>query len=278
MRAGVAAVRPAATLPLLLLVGASASVPASLVGQTGVVLAAHVGSTAAAPGGVMVDGASEIRVVLWGLRLGVGMDAAGTALAPVVSSRESSSGAWRPDERDASAEELADAAISSAERLIGVRYRWGGSSPRAGFDCSGFVQYVFRLQGIELPRESRRQSRAGIPLETSFEGLAKGDLLFFALRGSTVDHVAIHTGDGRMVHASSSGRGVRYDDFTSHRGRWYARRLVAVRRVIIDRDELVQEVPAEERMRGVSRAVPLGEAVEAITGESGDDNAPPPGH
>ena len=145
---------------------------------------------------------------------------ASTAAAPAVA------------EIVAASEAIAAATVETAGRFIGTRYRWGGASPADGFDCSGFVQYVFRQQGIELPRVSRDQARAGTELPTDLTGLEPGDLLFFAQSGPSIDHVAIYAGDGRIVHSSRSGYGVRYDELTGGRGRWYARHLVAVRRII----------------------------------------------
>jgi cell wall-associated NlpC family hydrolase len=120
--------------------------------------------------------------------------------------------------------------IPEGERYIGVPYKWGGSSPRSGFDCSGFVQYVYGSQGVDLPRTSRQMAGAGIGVSTSRHDLQVGDLLLFA-QGGTINHVALYAGSGRILHSSSSGGGVRYDDLSSGRGKWFADRLVAVRRV-----------------------------------------------
>jgi cell wall-associated NlpC family hydrolase len=120
--------------------------------------------------------------------------------------------------------------IPEGERYIGVPYKWGGSSPRSGFDCSGFVQYVYGSQGVDLPRTSRQMAGAGVGVSTSRHDLQVGDLLLFA-QGGTINHVALYAGSGRILHSSSSGGGVRYDDLGSGRGKWFADRLVAVRRV-----------------------------------------------
>lgn len=122
--------------------------------------------------------------------------------------------------------------LDAGEGLLGTQYVWGGSSPDQGFDCSGFVQYVFRRNGIELPRVSRDQAGAGSPLPTRVEALQPGDLLFFASDGSRIDHVAIYAGEDRILHASNSAGEVRYDDLRSPRGSWYVRHMVAARRVI----------------------------------------------
>ena len=128
----------------------------------------------------------------------------------------------------------ASAVISTGDDYLGTRYLYGGATPQSGFDCSGFVQYVYRRNGVTLPRTSRLQSAAGTSLAAKLEGLRAGDLLFFSQRGDVVDHVAIYAGKDRILHSSSSGGGVRYDDLGSARGRWFADRLVAARRVLGD--------------------------------------------
>ena len=128
----------------------------------------------------------------------------------------------------------ASAVIATADGYLGTKYSYGGSAPQSGFDCSGFVQYVYRQNGVTLPRTSRQQSASGKSLPAKLDGLRTGDLLFFAQNGDAVDHVAIYAGNDRILHSSSSGGGVRYDDLGSPRGRWFTTRLVAVRRVLGD--------------------------------------------
>jgi hypothetical protein len=98
--------------------------------------------------------------------------------------------------------------VKTAERYIGIPYRWGGESPEDGFDCSGFTMVVYQLNGLDLPRSSREQYRAGRPVSRS--RLQKGDLVFFATSGGKrVSHVGIYTGGGKFLHASGSGRKIR---------------------------------------------------------------------
>ncbi|HEY3113327.1 MAG TPA: C40 family peptidase [Gemmatimonadaceae bacterium] len=123
--------------------------------------------------------------------------------------------------------------VPTAEQYIGVPYRYGGTSPRTGFDCSGFVQYVYGIQGVDLPRTSRQMAGSGIAIEPSTRAMAVGDLMLFA-QGGRISHVAIYAGNGRFIHSSSSGNGVRYDDLGSRRGRWFEGHLVAARRVAGD--------------------------------------------
>ena len=126
---------------------------------------------------------------------------------------------------------VAARALAEADDYLGVPYRWGGTSPRTGFDCSGYVQYVYGREGVRLPRTSRQQAVAGTGRATRWDAAGPGDLVMFAEPGAAVSHVAFYAGHGRILHASSSGGGVRYDDLGTRRGAWYRERLVAVRRV-----------------------------------------------
>jgi cell wall-associated NlpC family hydrolase len=122
--------------------------------------------------------------------------------------------------------------LATADRYIGTRYRYGGKSPAEGFDCSGFVQFVYGRHGVELPRVSYLQASAGRPAPREITALQPGDLMFFATGGGRVDHVAIYAGYGRIIHATSGGGSVRYDELDTDRGEWYLRRFVTSRRVL----------------------------------------------
>ena len=122
--------------------------------------------------------------------------------------------------------------LTTAESYLGERYLYGGETPGIGFDCSGFVQYVYGRHGLDLPRTSRQQAHAGRALPRSVASLQPGDLMLFSSKGGGVDHVAIYAGDNRILHSSAGGGGVVYDDLSSSRGKWFLARHVASRRVL----------------------------------------------
>ncbi len=104
----------------------------------------------------------------------------------------------------------ANAVLMRAISLVGTPYRYGGSSPEGGFDCSGLVNYVYRdMLDLRLPRTSRELAAYQGPRIPPDE-LAAADLVFFGSRGS-VSHVGIYVGEGRFVHAPSTGGTVRLD-------------------------------------------------------------------
>ncbi len=105
----------------------------------------------------------------------------------------------------------ADDLLMQAVGLIGTPYRFGGTTPQQGFDCSGFTSFVFReAVGVELPRTANDQfKQAGMPV--SKQDLAAGDLVFFRQGRGRIDHVGIYVGEGRFVHSPSRGGRVRID-------------------------------------------------------------------
>jgi len=109
---------------------------------------------------------------------------------------------------------LRDRIVETAESYIGLPYRWGGSSSDGGFDCSGLAMAVYQLNGLNLPRSSEEQYRAGIPVKQS--QLLRGDLVFFATsRGGKVSHVGIYAGDDKFIHAPGRGKRIRADSLSN---------------------------------------------------------------
>jgi len=117
------------------------------------------------------------------------------------------------------------ALLDTAYGYQGTRYRWGGMS-RSGFDCSGFVGYVYSQHGVRLPRTSIEMSGVGQAVDR--DSLKQGDLLFFKTRrGTRVNHVGIYVGGGKFIHASSSAGRVLQDSLNGY----YGRVLAGARRV-----------------------------------------------
>ncbi len=116
--------------------------------------------------------------------------------------------------------------VQTAGRFIGTPYRWGGESAQKGFDCSGLTMTVYRLNGLELPRNTRDQFRAGTPVQRS--ALQEGDLVFFATDGKRrVSHVGVYSGGGRFIHAPGQGKRIRIASLSNG---YFNRRYVGSRR------------------------------------------------
>ncbi len=113
-----------------------------------------------------------------------------------------------------------------AKEMVGVRYRYGGSSPSSGFDCSGLIYYSYKRIGLRSPRTTRDLLNRTRPVSRS--ELRTGDILFFKLDGKKVSHAAIYLGNGRMVHAPSSGKRVSY---ASLRSRYWRNRFIGAGRL-----------------------------------------------
>jgi cell wall-associated NlpC family hydrolase len=111
--------------------------------------------------------------------------------------------------------------VDYAKRFRGVRYVYGGSSPRSGFDCSGFVRYVYAHFGVPLAHSSYAQFGRGRGVSRA--SLRPGDLVFFDGLG----HVGIYIGNGRFIHAPHTGTRVRIETFTG----WYSSRFDGARRL-----------------------------------------------
>ena len=92
------------------------------------------------------------------------------------------------------------AVVGLSKRYLGAPYRWGGRSPN-GFDCSGFLNYIFEQTGIDLPRTTFAMFTAGTPVPN--DQLQAGDVLFFQTVSAGPSHAGVYLGDGRFIHVSS---------------------------------------------------------------------------
>ncbi len=114
--------------------------------------------------------------------------------------------------------------------LIGVKYKFGGSSAESGFDCSGFVRHVFaESMTLDLPRSSYAIAKLGTSVNK--DDLQPGDLVFFNTRRRAFSHVGIYLGEGRFVHAPSRGKSVEIVDSADP---YWRKRFNGARRVAIE--------------------------------------------
>ena len=104
--------------------------------------------------------------------------------------------------------EKGEAIVKAAQQYLGVPYVYGGASPSEGFDCSGFVYYVFAKQGISLPRTADDQALVGMDVNGE---LQPGDLVFFSADGYEINHVGIYVGNDEFIHANSEDELIDYD-------------------------------------------------------------------
>jgi cell wall-associated NlpC family hydrolase len=141
--------------------------------------------------------------------------------------------------------------VTTALEFLGVPYRSGGSDP-SGFDCSGFVQWVFGRHGLPLPREVRDQYQVGRSIDLN--QVREGDLLFFETVARGASHVGIALSNGRFVHAPSSKGVVRVEPYTAS---YWARRFVGARRV----SEKVEEIEKVDEVDEVTNVEDVTERV-----------------
>lgn len=116
-------------------------------------------------------------------------------------------------------------AARTAERFVGIPYRWGGDNVVEGMDCSGFVRAVFNLCGISIPRTSAEQFRTGEGV--SRDELRDGDLVFFGSSADKINHVGIYVGGGRFVHAPRRGDEIKVSALED---RYFSERFVGAKR------------------------------------------------
>ena len=128
--------------------------------------------------------------------------------------------------------------VIQAMGLLGVPYKKGGTSEEKGFDCSGFVRYMYEKSvGLVLPRRAEEQAK--VTEEINRSELKPGDLVFFNTLKRTFSHVGIYVGDGKFIHAPRPGKAVRMDDM---REAYWQKRFNGARRVQVDN---LQNEPAK---------------------------------
>jgi cell wall-associated NlpC family hydrolase len=121
---------------------------------------------------------------------------------------------------------LSQGAFTIARKMVGAPYRYGGADPR-GFDCSGLVYYSYLQAGMRIPRTTSEQYRQSKDVEPS--QLQPGDLLFFTISRNKPSHVGIYAGQGRFIHAPSSGKSVSYASLSDN---YWKERLRGTRRLL----------------------------------------------
>lgn len=130
-----------------------------------------------------------------------------------------------PREKNRQTSDMGGIAARTAERFIGIPYRWGGDNVVEGMDCSGFVRAVYNLCGVNIPRTSGEQFRTGD--KVARDSLKDGDLVFFGVSSDRINHVGIYVGNGRFVHAPRRGDEIKVSTLDD---KYFAERFVGGRR------------------------------------------------
>jgi len=162
--------------------------------------------------------------------------------------------------------------VRTALGYRGLPYRWGGTSPRSGFDCSGLVQTVYAKWGIYLPRCAHEQALKGVPIPK--DKLQAGDLVFFKnTYKHGLSHVGIYVGEGWFIHAASRRTGVILSRLDSpyHLHHWYGARRLNLSKL--------PPVPGEEQQQEPPRVIldENGTAETETQAPPGGDDPPDPG-
>lgn len=130
-----------------------------------------------------------------------------------------------PGKIDKSDRDMGYIAARTAERFVGIPYRWGGDTVVDGLDCSGFVRAVYNLCGVNIPRTSRDQYKTGESV--SKNELKDGDLVFFGSSASKINHVGIYVGNDKFVHAPRRGEDIKVASINEN---YFEKRFVGARR------------------------------------------------
>lgn len=146
-----------------------------------------------------------------------------SSLQPVVPKDNSEKPDTKPQQKDN--KDMGAIAARTAERFVGIPYRWGGDNVVDGMDCSGFVRAVYNLCGLSIPRTSRDQFKAGD--QVAKDDLKDGDLVFFGASADKINHVGIYVGGGKFVHAPKRGEEIKVTAVTES---YFEKRFVGARR------------------------------------------------
>ena len=119
------------------------------------------------------------------------------------------------------------AVVSTARSQLGVPYKYGGVSPKTGFDCSGLIYWSYGQYGFSVPRQASGQASAGKAVQKS--QLQQGDIVVFRISGRNGLHTGLYSGNGRFIHSPSSGKKIREDSINDD---YWKRRYVSARRVL----------------------------------------------
>lgn len=124
---------------------------------------------------------------------------------------------------------LSQAVVRTARTALGAPYRNGGRTPAEGFDCSGFVWWAFRQQGINLPRTTEEQAACGSPVPSGSALLPADIIVFRTSSGPLGLHTAIYTGGGQFLHSPKPGGVVREESLGVH---YWRRAFMVARRIL----------------------------------------------
>ena len=119
------------------------------------------------------------------------------------------------------------AVVATAKTQIGKPYKYGGVSPKTGFDCSGLIVWSYKQHGVAVPRQAQAQASCGKVVKKS--QLQLGDIVVFRISSRSGYHTGIYSGKGKFVHSPSSGKRIREDSINAD---YWKRRYVSARRVL----------------------------------------------
>lgn len=120
-----------------------------------------------------------------------------------------------------------NAVVAKARTQIGKPYKYGGTTPKTGFDCSGLIQWSYKQCGVNVPRNTKDQAKAGTAVKKS--QLRAGDIIVFRISARSGLHTAMYTGNGKFIHSPSTGKRIREDNLSTD---YWARRYVSARRIL----------------------------------------------